>query len=347
MSMLIRAEQYPAAERFERWREILHQCRQAAAEVSADNEADFRFELRTRDLGAMRVSMCIAMPYRVRRSPRLIRTSDPDRLVLGMVLRGHGTLDQRDREALVPSAEFTVYETRRPYGLGIRGTGRTGVARTLVLSFPRTLLPLPPSHLRQVTAVRMPATEGIGSLTSRLLVQLAAGMDHYSTAEAARLSTAALDVLATRLAHELDGDQWVSPDTHRRALLVRIRAFIHDHVGDPELSPATIAAAHHISLSYLHKLFHAEGITVGGMIRQRRLDACRRDLADPTLATRPAAAIAARRGFASASHFSRAFKVTYGMTPQEYRRSVRSGAQLWTDRQPLSTDGERPAGEPA
>ena len=89
----------------------------------------------------------------------------------------------------------------------------------------------------------MPAGPGIGELTSWLLVQLATGMDHYTPAEAARLSTAALDVLATRLARELGGDRWVSPETRRRELQLRIHAFIQEHLGDPELSPAAIADA--------------------------------------------------------------------------------------------------------
>jgi hypothetical protein len=90
--------------------------------------------------------------------------------------------------------------------------------------------------VKQVTAVTMPASPGIGALTSRLLVQLATGMGHYTPAEAARLSTAALEVLATRLAHELDADRWLTPEAHRRALLTRIHAFIQQHLGDPELS---------------------------------------------------------------------------------------------------------------
>jgi hypothetical protein len=44
----------------------------------------------------------------------------------------------------------------------------------------------------------------VGALASQFLRQLAGNVDHYSPAEAARLSTAALEVLATRLAHELD-----------------------------------------------------------------------------------------------------------------------------------------------
>jgi hypothetical protein len=55
-----------------------------------------------------------------------------------------------------------------------------------------------------------------------------------------------------------------SPPTPTSMLLTRIYAFIQQHLGDPELSPGAVAAAHHISVSYLHKLFHAEGATVAG-----------------------------------------------------------------------------------
>jgi len=102
-----------------------------------------------------------------------------------------------------------------------------------------------------------------------------------------------------------------------------VQAFIQQNLGDPQLSPGAIATAHHISLRSLHQLFHDEGLTVAGWIRQRRLERCRRDLTDPGLAARPVAAIAATWGFASAADFSRAFRATHGMPPAEYRRSAR------------------------
>jgi hypothetical protein len=54
--------------------------------------------------------------------------------------------------------------------------------------------------------------------------------------------------------------------------LTTIHAFIQRPVSDPDLSPETIAAAHHISLRLLHKLFSEEGETVAGWIRTRRLE---------------------------------------------------------------------------
>ena len=129
-------------------------------------------------------------------------------------------------------------------------------------------------------------------------------------------------MLATRLAHELDVRDWGTPEARRHALLSTVQAFIQQHLGEPWLSPATIAAAHHISLRSLHQLFHDEGLTVAGWIRQRRLEYCRRELSDPALASRPVAAIAARWGFSSASDFSRAFRAVHGLPPAEFRRSA-------------------------
>jgi AraC-like DNA-binding protein len=77
-----------------------------------------------------------------------------------------------------------------------------------------------------------------------------------------------------------------------------------------------------MSLRSLHQLFHNQGLTVAGYIRQRRLERCRRDLTDPALAARPVAAIAATWGFTSAADFSRAFRTAHGMPPAEYRRSA-------------------------
>jgi AraC-like DNA-binding protein len=80
-----------------------------------------------------------------------------------------------------------------------------------------------------------------------------------------------------------------SPDAAHRGLMLQITAFIEAHLGEVGLSPAQIAAAHHISLRQLHKLFHADGTTVAGWIRQRRLEHCGHDLRDPRWAARPVA----------------------------------------------------------
>ncbi|WP_432423217.1 hypothetical protein [Streptomyces pseudovenezuelae] len=52
--------------------------------------------------------------------------------------------------------------------------------------------------------------------------------------------------------------------------MAQIQAFIRDNLGEPYLTPDAIAAAHHISPRYLHKLFQQHGHTVAGRLRERR-----------------------------------------------------------------------------
>jgi AraC-like DNA-binding protein len=119
----------------------------------------------------------------------------------------------------------------------------------------------------------------------------------------------------------------LSPDIPQRALLVRIRAFIEDQLADSDLTPSAVATAHHVSLRYLYKLFEGEQKGVAGLIKERRLERCRRDLLDPSLRHLPVSAIAARWGMPNAAHFSHAFRAAYGMAPVEYRRLV-AGTRL-------------------
>lgn len=145
------------------------------------------------------------------------------------------------------------------------------------------------------------------------------GLDDDDGASAAQLGTAVLDLVTVLLAARLRQDSSVSPPARQRALLTSIHAHIEAELGDPGLTPASIAAAHHISVRYLHKLFEPEGRSVAALIRQRRLDRCRRDLIDPVLAARPVAATAARWGFVSVPHFHRLFRDAYGLPPAEFR----------------------------
>jgi AraC-like DNA-binding protein len=102
-----------------------------------------------------------------------------------------------------------------------------------------------------------------------------------------------------------------------------IRASIEEHLGDPEITPEMIAKINFVSTSYLHKLFHKyEGVSMGSWVRAVRLRRCHRDLTDPALADRKIIEIASDWGFPTASHFSRAFRSTYGYSPRELRRNL-------------------------
>ena len=318
--MLIRLQDRPVDERMD----FMHEM-SPTLWVPMDFAADGtpQAEFRISGLGPMQVVVIDAMPVTVSRTPQHIEQADPD-LLKAFVACGGGTsvIAQDGRQAELRPGELAFYDLRRPYE-GILGTEPGQSIQGMTFMFPPSMLPLSRNRISELTATRIPATSGLGELTSQFLLQLARNVDHYTPAEAARLSTAALEVLATRLARVLEVRDWGTLGIRKHAMLTTIQAFICQHLGDPELSPAAVAAAHHMSLRSLHQLFHDEGLTVAGWIRARRMERCRRDLSDPALESRPVAAIAMRWGFSSAADFSRAFRAAHGMPPAEYRRSAR------------------------
>ncbi|MFJ4946947.1 helix-turn-helix domain-containing protein [Streptomyces sp. NPDC088760] len=118
-----------------------------------------------------------------------------------------------------------------------------------------------------------------------------------------------------------------APGPEHQELLRRVRAYVDARLWDRTLTPATVAAAQHISVRYLHKLFEGQGSTIGRWIQQRRLEEARRELAGPGSADLTVSAVARRWGFVNATHFSRSFRAAYGMSPRDWRSRTRpSGA---------------------
>jgi AraC-like DNA-binding protein len=311
----------PAGERFGFWCEVIRggtMCVPSDVLCDPRLRSGFRAQVGIRSLGSMSVSLLTTTPHSVRRTSKLIRQADSEELSVCCSVHGHAMVEQDGRRADFGVGDLAMYDSSRPFLAGL--VPNVAVSRLLVLRFPRSMLPMPPQDLRRLTAVRIRGDRGIGALSSQFLLQLARQMDQLTAPDAARLSTLTLDVLTATLAGALDAQGTVPPETRRRALLAEIHAFIRANLGDPRLTPSAIAEAHHISLRYLHKLFQAEGHTVAGWIRARRLEQCRRDLAEPWLATRPINAIAARWGFPNPKHFSQAFRAAYDLSPRQFRQ---------------------------
>jgi AraC-like DNA-binding protein len=105
-----------------------------------------------------------------------------------------------------------------------------------------------------------------------------------------------------------------------RALRTRIKAFIDEHLTDPRLSPEMVADAHNVSIRTLHRLFQDEPSMVAELIRTVGLHRCKRDL---VLLERSISAVVGHWGFPNKAHFSRVFRLQFGMSPQAYREQAR------------------------
>ncbi|UQU64462.1 helix-turn-helix domain-containing protein [Couchioplanes caeruleus] len=110
---------------------------------------------------------------------------------------------------------------------------------------------------------------------------------------------------------------------HGERLLEEIVRYVDDHLGEPDLRPARIAAAHSISIRTLYSLFADLGSPVSTYIRQRRLSRSYRDVTRAD--GEPIGVIARRWGFANAAQFSRLFRERYGIPPSRLRGDQEPG----------------------
>jgi AraC-like DNA-binding protein len=101
------------------------------------------------------------------------------------------------------------------------------------------------------------------------------------------------------------------------------RALVHieRHLGDPGLTPEAVADAQRVSRRFLDGLLSdLTGRSLAEQIRLRRLERAKADLA--SWRDDPVSEIARRWGFGDASHFSRLFRQTYGLSPSAFRRET-------------------------
>lgn len=305
----------PPAERLDRFNDFhVNSCHPMRA-TSPDPEG-FGATVRAVDLGTMDVAEMSCSPSELHRTPRLIRQADPELCAVLFTRGGELGVIQGGREATLTGQDFALCDSSRPLSVRITGPGPVTLIRAQV---PRAILPLTDRQTDRLVATRMSGQEGMGVLLTQFLSGVTSGSASYRPADVARLSTVALDLLTATLTHHLETAPRTPDESRRRTLLTRIEAFVQANLHDPNLSPQVIADAHHISVSYLHRLFQTRDTTVGALIRHQRLERARRDLTDPRLGDTPVHQIAARWGFKEHAAFTRMFRAAYDTAPRDYR----------------------------
>ncbi|MCJ0873470.1 helix-turn-helix domain-containing protein [Streptomyces sp. AP-93] len=314
--------------------------------VACDHREDFAAGSAALDLGDVQTFAQYYPSMKVSRSPLLVRQHDPEVVHLWLTVRGRIGMTQSGREVEVGEGDLLFYDSSKPWQGWTDAMNRPDVS-SLIVQVPRTALPLHSNTLDRLIHARIPGRTGIGGLLRRYLTGLMDHASEYEACDAPRLAHTTLDLLSAMLAEAARAREGLSPETQHNVMRIRINEFIRRRLGDPGLCPATIAAAHQISLRTLYRLFQQQGTTVAARIRHERLERCRADLADPLMRSRSIHAIAAGWGFTRPADFTRAFRAAYGLPPSDYRHLAgRAPADLraprpGTDRQLVGTGCQR------
>ncbi|XMN11227.1 helix-turn-helix domain-containing protein [Streptomyces griseobrunneus] len=309
----------PPDERFAWWCETVGRG-VAPTRITSDSEADFSGSMTSLGIGDLQLSTMAFPELRSERTEELIRGGDPETYELTLILGGAMWVSQGRNEADLSAGDFALWTSSRPYrGRAVSGP-TVGDSRALIVHLPRALLPLPETKVDQLLARGLPARSGMGRILAEYLRALAEQGPAADERDRTRLGATTLDLAAGFFAHLADAQGELAPETRHRVLLARIDTFIQDNLADPQLTPRSIAAHHHISVRLLHHLFRSRDETVSAFIRRQRLERCHADLAASQLRTVPVHAIGSRWGLSSAAGFSHAFRAAYGMPPGEYRQ---------------------------
>jgi AraC-like DNA-binding protein len=278
-------------------------------DIQAHGKAGFRAQLDQYSFGPATANFLWATSQSVARTRSGISRSRDETFLLVQLRDGQFEFERLGQSTLVRSGDCILMDSRDSYE--VRCPQPT---RCLILQLPpqwlRGFLPRP-----EVLAGRVlrPGT-GWGSA-------LAATVAALQPEEIGQLALPA-GVVAEQIASLLAlaagpaGFDTSRPDQ----LHGRLSQALRDRYHEIGLTPATLAGDLGISARYLHYLFAKRATTFGRELLRVRLERARDLLSDRRCKDLPIGEVAARCGFAEASHFARCFRGSFGVAPTDYRR---------------------------
>lgn len=285
-----------------------------AEKVTRPGQRSFRGSLHSLHLGETVLTEINADPHTVQRTTEMISNGGDGFFKLSLQHSGQGLLIQDGRKVILQPGRLAIYDTSRPYTLTLDQTFSSHI-----LMFPYSELGISTEKVSTLTATALDEGSPLGKNVSDFLHQSLPALATLSKPIAAQLARNSLSLLATVISEILGTGEPPSENHHQEEKRAALIAYLDRNLSNPDLSPAHIAQANFISVRTLHQLFEGTDTTVAALIRNKRLDHCRDELADLSLRQRPVAVVGARWGFPDPAHFSRVFRTRFGIPPGQYR----------------------------
>lgn len=188
----------------------------------------------------------------------------------------------------------------------------------VIVGIPRAVLSKFLPNLDRYTALPIAMTPNFELLRSLIFTTANTLTAHEADDPALQqLSDTFASLAGFALASAFRPDDRRSP--HRDALLLIVQDFMRHHLDDPDINPAKIASANHMSERALFDLFKRNDLSVMDWLWEVRLSRARELLSDPKLSHLSAAEVAYCCGFKNTAHFSTRFKKAFSLSPTEYR----------------------------
>jgi AraC-like DNA-binding protein len=263
-------------------------------------------------IGMMKVGRFATDQSCVIKHPLALPASAASHVFIVVQLKGHSVLKQHGRSMQLSPGTWGLCDAPSP----CVATHQAGVEQVHFL--------IPKDQIRLGIDARFVVgrTFGGASRVSALLCQTIKSLFEELPALGPRQAEDLADVVA-RLLQLAVHERIQQPKnlSTRDEMCERICTYVDNHLRDPRLTLDLIATDLNCTKRYLHMVFASREHTLNHYIWNQRLEHCNRDLANPAFNSRSVTEIAMCWGFSNLSHFSRAFRELYGLSPREARRS--------------------------
>jgi AraC-like DNA-binding protein len=314
--LVLDTDQLPASQRAEAFQAAISGNASTSMAVFDDDVA-VRAQLHVYELGPARVFNVEATGNVLHRTSAMARKDEQNAVAIAAPLDGRNLFRWGREEIVLQGRDMLLVDLDAPYEYGWRGSGSS-----YAFQVDRDLLDMPGDAIRRA-AVNLPSSPLYPLVRDRLL-HTTTNASRFTPDSASRLGSANLLLLRALIASAANGE---SSQTHSDAVMLhQVLHYARRYLTDPDLTPARIAAAHHISLRYLYLVCERGRIGLESWIVEHRLEAARAALASQAGRQRTIAGTAHAFGFTSPSFFTTRFKRAYGITPRQWQQDAATRA---------------------
>jgi AraC family transcriptional activator of tynA and feaB len=308
----------PARERFAYWHDVV--CRNLVdLEYRLVDDRHFDAAFHGTPVGDLHLCRIQASPHWAERSSVGISRSTSATFVFNFVLGGSLIAEQDGRVAQLGVGDGTLCDADRPYRLHSEESFDLACIR-----IPRQVIASRIGHLQRLSAYNFSERSELAPMAFAYLSRLVDRAPKLGDNAGSKVSQNFTELLVAMVAEFAESGQ-PSLTEYRSLALMRVKAIVERSLGKPGATSASVATELKLSQRYINQLLEDEGTSLSRYMWSRRLDRCAEQLKNSALRGRSISQIAMENGFNDLSHFSKAFRNRFSISPRDYRRVSSAG----------------------
>ncbi|MBC3475673.1 transcriptional regulator FeaR [Pseudomonas taiwanensis] len=251
----------------------------------------------------------------IHRSVNDIKRDGRDFFYIVHQVTGNAVMDHCGTQSVLTPGDLVLLDSSRPSDFYF-----SGMSEQISILIPRHKFESNTKNSKLILNQKIRAVSKIGAVAGFIANQLFNDNDTGEDIEAIMDSLISL----IRPTFTISDNQ---PSTYnekiQKSYFEKAQRCIEAQLSNFELTPEKIAIELGTSKRTLHRIFAQQGLSIGRYILDRRLDKCAAEF-ETEDDIQKISAVAFAWGFNDVSHFSRAFKSRFGVSPRGYRSKASS-----------------------